>query len=114
MFVFSDGVGKCATLEGQVVKRIFVVCLFPFFLSVKILFEIGAMDEDYVILELNAKVRRGPPSDQDLEPFIEKHFAPQCILFTDKADAYKRMAKKHPELIKYLRQVNHSKGEFTR
>lgn len=114
MFVFSDGVGKCATLEGQVVKRIFVVCLFPFFLCVKILFEIGAMDEDYVILELNAKVRRGPPSDQDLEPFIEKHFAPQCILFTDKADAYKRMAKKHPELIKYLRQVNHSKGEFTR
>lgn len=72
------------------------------------------MDEHYVILELNAKVRRGPPSDEDLEPFIEKHFAPNCILFTDKADGYKRMAKKHPELIKYLRQVNHSKGEFTR
>lgn len=72
------------------------------------------MDEDYVILELNAKMRRGPPKNEDIEPFMKENFAPNCILFTDSADGYKRVAKQNPELIKWLRQVNHSKGEFTR
>lgn len=74
----------------------------------------GGVDKDYCILELNAKAVSGPPKYEDIREFVENHLAEATFVWTDTAAAYEKAEREHPELIAYLGQVNHTKGEFTK
>ena len=81
-----------------------------FFFSSKV----GATDGEMSYFSLTSRLKPGSESYDDIKDLFVNHVQEGSTVFSDTCSAYKTVKRKHPDLVSHLRQVNHSKGEFSR
>ena len=75
---------------------------------------VGACDNNRYRFTMTSKEHPGPPRLEQIENQLLSWILPDSTLFTDGAKCYITFQDKHPELVSYLVQLNHSEGEWVR